>query len=586
MDPAPESDLNNDDVIDLINATGTRSTATFLINKYKIKSPTNTLLKNLDKLHKTYQRLNKDSHRAAGSEKLHKFLYHTPYKCPASPSAVSVKSTTTPSPSSSFEKSVASQLAKEVNQCHEKIEKLQNINEKNVNLELTIGVENEQNEKRKADLKRTKGREEYWRQKCQKIDNDELHYTEEYVNMLKSKNKELEENNTTLLNKIKTLNKYISELEVDNLSANTNNDCDMVNIFDDVTKKYELPVHLCVYSLLDNHVSSEHVGPVIESVLKLVNKKPNKLPCASTVDSWSVERGILSKKHLSENSEKVNTTLHTDEASKYGCKWGAFATRDEKGNYSVLGLRDMATKSSHDTLETFKDILDDIENISENSKNNGKKILTNIKNTMSDRAATETKFNQLLETYRNEILPDVIVDYDTLDAEEKLVISHMNNFFCGLHTLVHMADAAQKSIYETEHSHFEGHIPIQNPAFIRSGQSGTARLIFTACKAFARRGDQKSGCHGSFKVFIKQFLKDNDLRALPLEPLRGNRFNILFSNAGHVYFLKDQMKDFLTKTGSMNGLLSSVLKDLQEPYFIGGCKALGLISKLITTPLW
>ena len=36
----------------------------------------------------------------------------------------------------------------------------------------------------------------------------------------------------------------------------------------------------------------------------------------------------------------------------------------------------------------------------------------------------------------------------------------------------------------------------------------------------------------------------------------------------------------------MNGLLQSVLKDLKTPFFIAGCKALGLISKIITTPLW
>ena len=61
---------------------------------------------------------------------------------------------------------------------------------------------------------------------------------------------------------------------------------------------------------------------------------------------------------------------------------------------------------------------------------------------------------------------------------------------------------------------------------------------------------------------------------LPLQPLKGNRFNILFFNA------------FLEKTNSMNGLLKSVLKDLHTPFFIAGYKALGLVSKAITTPLW
>lgn len=74
--------------------------------------------------------------------------------------------------------------------------------------------------------------------------------------------------------------------------------------------------------------------------------------------------------------------------------------------------------------------------------------------------------------------------------------------------------------------------------------------------------------------------------SLPLQPLRGNRFNILFTNAGHVYFLRHKIIELLNKTSNSNGLLQSVLHDLETPFFISGCKALGLISKYITTPLW
>ena len=38
------------------------------------------------------------------------------------------------------------------------------------------------------------------------------------------------------------------------------------------------------------------------------------------------------------------------------------------------------------------------------------------------------------------------------------------------------------------------------------------------------------------------------------------------------------MTEYLKKTKSMNGLLKSVLKDLEVPFFIAGCKALSLIS--------
>ena len=86
--------------------------------------------------------------------------------------------------------------------------------------------------------------------------------------------------------------------------------------------------------------------------------------------------------------------------------------------------------------------------------------------------------------------------------------------------------------------------------------------------------------------YVGDFLKENNMLGLPLQPLKGNQFNILFSYAGHVYFLREKMTEFLQKTSSMNGLLKSVLKDLETPFFIAGCKALGLVSKFITTPLW
>ena len=96
-----------------------------------------------------------------------------------------------------------------------------------------------------------------------------------------------------------------------------------------------------------------------------------------------------------------------------------------------------------------------------------------------------------MKDYRDILLPDVVDNCETLYEDSKQAISSMNNFFCGLHTLVHMADESQKSLYETEKAHFDGNISIGNPSFSKSGQAGTARLVFKACKAFARRGDKK-----------------------------------------------------------------------------------------------
>ena len=44
----------------------------------------------------------------------------------------------------------------------------------------------------------------------------------------------------------------------------------------------------------------------------------------------------------------------------------------------------------------------------------------------------------------------------------------MNNFFCELHTLVHMADVSSKSLLEVEKGHFNEQVPIHNPSFKKS----------------------------------------------------------------------------------------------------------------------
>jgi hypothetical protein len=71
---------------------------------------------------------------------------------------------------------------------------------------------------------------------------------------------------------------------------------------------------------------------------------------------------------------------------------------------------------------------------------------------------------------------------------------------------------------------------------------------------------------------------------VPAERFRGTD-SILFSNAAVVYFLIPDMKKILEFNDS-NRLLRSVKYDLDQPEYVAGCKALGLIAHLITIPLW
>ena len=147
----------------------------------------------------------------------------------------------------------------------------------------------------------------------------------------------------------------------------------------------------------------------------------------------------------------------TDETSKFGSKLIGYECSDSGGNLWVLGLKEIKTKSANDTLAVFQQILTDLDNNS-NDNSVSKDIISHITATMSDRAATEVKFNELIELYRTEVLPLAYHNYDTF-TEEKYAIQNMSNFFCGLHALVNYAETAQKCIRDVENQIFENKTP-------------------------------------------------------------------------------------------------------------------------------
>ena len=192
---------------------------------------------------------------------------------------------------------------------------------------------------------------------------------------------------------------------------------------------------------------------------------------------------------------------------------------------------------------------------------------------MSDRASVQKSFNSLLADYRATTLPSVINNWETLTETEKSCMCEMYHFFCGMHLVVNMAEHTAEALRLFESA--EG--------MVDSSESGTVRLIRTACKAFQRRGCEKSGCPLQFTTY----LKSHGIATNPLIHFKGNRFNILFANGGRIYYLRKHIVDFLTKTwGCTNRLLKAVLDDAQNDVYVAGCKALGLIDKLITGPLW
>ena len=318
------------------------------------------------------------------------------------------------------------------------------------------------------------------------------------------------------------------------------------------------------------------------SVLRnIAHKSATRLPsygltCQMILESLTVVQAQLGD-CLSEASGFM--TLQTDGTTKFGDHYATYDVRTDSFSYS-LGLCHVFSGSSMDTLETLKEILDDIDSVqlSLGHQAVSSKIVSKIKNTMSDRHAAEKLFNEVLHDFREEILPNVVENWEDLTKTEKQQMTRMNNFFCGLHYLVGLAECTDKALSMWEFS------LLSDNAASPPSSSSTQRLVRTACKAFHHRGSQQCGT----STLFRSYLKEQGIFKIPLAQFVGNRFNILFYDAAGVYYLHDYMIKFIESVHGKNAnrLLQSVLKDLKTLALIAGCRALGLIDKIITGPLW
>ncbi len=420
--------------------------------------------------------------------------------------------------------------------------------------------------KLKSKLDRVKHGARYWKAKMLVINNQSS-----------SKKKKL-------CDEINSLKQQISLLSTNNIEMSATIQS-MMTARDEITtfenRKYTDDVRACIYELLSLNVGVRNVKPIIQSVLNnIAHKSVSRLPshgliCQMILESFTVAQAQLGDE-LSENS---STTLQTDGTTKFGNHFGTFDVRvpDSKETYT-LGVRHVFSGSSHDSLETLKQILNDIDSVQSvlGKEAASSKIIYNIKNTMSDRHAAEKLFNELLYDFRAEILPSVVENWDDLTLVEKEQITHMNNFFCGLHYLVGLADCTDETIKLWETS--------LTTEYEVSSSSCTQRLIRTACKAFHHHGSQQSGS----SILFRSYLRKKNIFKIPLAKFIGNRFNIIFYDAAGIYYLCHHMINFIESVHGhqANRLLSSILRDLKNPVYISGCRALGIIDKIVTGPFW
>ena len=366
-----------------------------------------------------------------------------------------------------------------------------------------------------------------------------------------------------------------------------------LKLYSEEDQSFTCETVICVQKMIDSGVAFAKIPGVMQCVAELCGKTSiDRLPKESTIRNFTIQRITLSQMQIGEAvSEQPNLTLYSDETARKGTKYMGYHVSDEEGQMWLLGLRQMANKKASTTLDTFKEILHDTNRVCQRleSKNEtqyvGYKIMKNITATMSDQAATEKSFNALLASFKLEILPEVEDNWDSLSDEERENCAQISNFFCGLHLLINMAEFANKALKTFEEAadmSTEGAAGLKYPK-LQKYESGIVRLIRTACKAFCRGADEKSGAYEQFRTYIESEKREK----FKLATFAGNRFNILFFDASQVYYYASSIVYFLEQVhATPNFLLQSVLADCKSQQLLAGVRAPGLIEKFVTSPLW
>ena len=156
--------------------------------------------------------------------------------------------------------------------------------------------------------------------------------------------------------------------------------------------RYTDDVRACIYELLSLNVGVQNVAPIVRCVLKnIAHKSVSRLPSYGLTCQMILESLTFVQAQLGDNLSEAYgcSTLQTDGTTKYGEHYATYDVRvpESEITYS-LGLRHVFSGS----------ILDDVDSVqlALGKEAVSSKIVSKIKNTMSDRHSAEKLFNRIL----------------------------------------------------------------------------------------------------------------------------------------------------------------------------------------------
>ncbi|KAF8363737.1 hypothetical protein PRIPAC_90660 [Pristionchus pacificus] len=353
--------------------------------------------------------------------------------------------------------------------------------------------------------------------------------------------------------------------------------------------QYSSATTLAVVKLKSLGVADEKVGQALDIVAgELFNTKLEATPSATTVARMSYTTNALANKHTKRLLSKLVKgkkfmALGSDETTKLFHKLQAYQLWyiDENGKRTVhnLGMKEVVTKSAEVSLNTVKSILDRIEKSdpsvqgSETRNSFRDIVIGQINSAMGDRASTQTRFAELFEKYRTEILPNVIDEWATMSDDEHAAHEIFQSLPCQLHVIASSISPAMSALAR----HEEILTGVKN---LKEDTCSVNKAIQLFTHHF---GSRASGKYGTYRIF-RAWCNIKKIKCNSLPALMGNRFVIIPTIAARIFLNRTIYTQFLEEMDIE--CKKSLLDALSNNIVMKHMQTLGFIDQFVTGPLW
>ncbi|KAL5011134.1 hypothetical protein ScPMuIL_013439 [Solemya velum] len=391
---------------------------------------------------------------------------------------------------------------------------------------------------------------------------------------------------TEAASKIELLKEKVTFYESEN--AELREKADLMNtFFNKVTTfhggKYNDSVREVYAVLLSMNVGVSNVERIVRLVLeKLGNVEVDRLPKKTFAETMLVEAKLLAQMQAADAMlASTCNTLHTDGTKRSGVEYGGVQVGTDSGQYS-LGISELVRGDTDSFFEMIQSQLNDMAELldDDDADRRTAELIKTIKNTMTDRHIVNTSLKSKLEVWREQCLPLVVDNFETLPVDVKRKMIELNDFKCNLHVLVNLGTQAESALKVWEQ------VAIDCTDSSQQDGKSTVQFIRATTKLCVPGADEKSGYGLLFDTYLKSL---TDPVISKLHTFHGHRINIVFSLGAAVYYHHQQIANFVKDYFSpdqKNKLVLAVEACVNSSVYIAGCRALGIIDKLLTGPLW